>query len=145
MPYARAMPYTDGMRGAWLGLLCAACAAEGTVDSVQRAIVSGELDLGDPEVAAVIVGFADGKSHFCSGTLGSPRVVLTAGHCLAEAASATRFEVGFGTDAREPPEYEPVTWQVVADHMTPPDLQFDAPADGGDIGLILLDAPGPVA
>ena len=59
--------------------LLAACMA-GPFDAEQQdqAIVGGSLDTGDPEVALLYAGFGDAGGYICSGTLISPRVILTA-------------------------------------------------------------------
>jgi secreted trypsin-like serine protease len=129
----------------WLvGLALAGCAGEAELGSTRRAIVSGEVALEDQAVVAVYLGWDDGTDRLCTGTLVSPRVVLTAGHCLRDADTATRFDVGFGTDVREVPEFDAVTWAGAVGHMVDPDLSFDSPTEGHDVGLVLLDAPSAV-
>jgi MYXO-CTERM domain-containing protein len=115
----------------------AGCGDQG-IGSSQRAIISGEVDLEDGAVVAVFLAWADGTDRLCTGTLVSPRVVLTAGHCLSRADDATRLDVGFGTDVRDQPEYDGVTWSGGIDYVIHPDLSFDSPTDGHDVGLVLL-------
>jgi secreted trypsin-like serine protease len=60
------------------------------------AIIGGSTDSGDPAV----VMLRSGSSGFCTGTLISPTVVLTAAHCV-EGGDTT--SVGFGTNGSSTP------------------------------------------
>src|SRR5262245_12920553 len=59
-----------------------------------RAIIGGSEDHRDPAVVFLLLEGAG-----CTGTLISPRVVLTARHCFGNASQARVF---FGTDPRDP-------------------------------------------
>src|SRR5689334_21679564 len=81
--------------GLCLGLLLAGCQA-GTVDDPSSGdsadpIIGGASDTGDPAVVMLRGTFGG----FCTGTLVSPTVVLTAAHCV-EGGDTT--SVGFGTN-----------------------------------------------
>lgn len=105
-----------------LSLLAGACVAPESESAPKTSqgyqpIVGGTVDNGDPAVPAIYIG-----GGLCTGTLISPHVILTAGHCISP---ANQTQVDFnGT-----------VIQAVAtqDHQT------------GDIGLIAMQSAGPVA
>jgi hypothetical protein len=78
-----------------LGLAALALAAA----TPARAITDGSADgNGHPNVGALVANFADGSSFpICSGTLISPTVFLTAGHCVffSRQFGATGYSISF--------------------------------------------------
>jgi MYXO-CTERM domain-containing protein len=88
--------------GLGLATVCAACAPACTIDTPppelgtsEAPVVGADLDTGDPGVVALVT--STGRV-FCTGTLVSPQVVLSAGHCLEEAGGDPAVAAFFGND-----------------------------------------------
>jgi hypothetical protein len=130
------------MRKARIGAAAlAACAgiATGLLPATAGAIVDGSFDGdGHPYVGAAVSG-----DYFCSGSLVTPTVFVTAGHCTAGfAQSGEATFVTFDAQARPTSEY------VTGTPYTHPDF-FDVPPQGlglphslgSDVGVVVLDEP----
>lgn len=89
----RLVPWGLGLAG----LMCAACGLDATPDvgTSTGHVVGAELATGDPGVVALVT--SSGRV-FCTGTLVSPQVVLSAGHCLEEAGGDPAVAAFFGND-----------------------------------------------
>lgn len=72
------------MRLGLLACLLLACAPAGVLEVGERAeaILAGTADPGSTSVFFVVATFNNGQQGFCTGTLISPRVILTAAHCV---------------------------------------------------------------
>lgn len=99
--------------------------------STPAPIINGTYDPGDPAV----VGLHDSQSDvpFCTGTLVSRHVVVSAGHCVEFGGPSWIY---FGSDATQGGEWVPVR-SFQAHPM------FDYPTLANDISVVILDAPAP--
>jgi V8-like Glu-specific endopeptidase len=106
---------------------------------IARAVTYGELD-GNDHPYVGLVAFYDNNGEYvwrCSGTLLSPTVVLTAGHCTDGAASA---QVWFDSVVTRPPF--PDSGGVTGTPQTPEDFEFgNLQHDDKDVGVVVLDGP----
>lgn len=110
-------------------LALGACTEPAAPAPLARPLIGGQVEQGFPGVVAL----SRSRKPFCSGTLVSPRVVLTAGHCVDTFAGDPSVTIYFGTDvagagtrlgvvkAEAHPEW---TGELVDNH---------------DVGLLLLD------
>jgi hypothetical protein len=107
--------------------------------STASAVTNGELDgEGHPYVGLMVAQVGGAPAWRCSGTLISPTVFLTAGHCTF---GADRVEIWFDADVENNDELDyPFTGDVGGTPETHPDYD-----DGAfvlrDVGVVLLDDP----
>lgn len=119
------------------------------------AITGGELDEDHPYVGVMVAQDENGNPMWdCSGTLVSPTLFVTAGHCVE--APADQVELWFGqgpfTDAAEFPALEnaprycdgvdgfPCSGDAGGTPETHPDFDPDSPTVH-DLGVVVLDQP----
>ena len=105
---------------------------------------SGAITHGAPDGAAhPYVGIASSGDEFCSGTLLSPKVFLTAGHCTADfAATGEPTFVTFNPNAGPSSRYITGTPHTEPGFLNVPPQHLGVPASiGHDLGVIVLDQP----
>ncbi len=111
--------------------------ADPPVAQLQRPIIDGVPDTNPAHQAVVALTWGSGSSNFCSGTLITPTVVLTAAHCV-DNISPTLLEVFFGNNVDQPGERRDAV--EVTYH---PLLDTENLAHGYDLGLVRLASPAP--
>jgi hypothetical protein len=106
------------------------------------AVTDGELDgNGHPYVGIMVAKNAAGTPLWrCSGTLLSPTIFLTAGHCTE--APAVSAEIWFASDVQNPPGNAgyPTTGEVKGTTYTHPNYNPNA-FFLFDLGVVVLDSP----
>lgn len=147
------MVHRYGMRRYWLSALTSSllsvvsCTASGPdlgsgdLESKSSAIVGGQNTNEYPAVAQISITIADGQTFSCSSTLISPRVLLTAAHCIdSEDGPATAITAYFGTK---------VTGSDPDKIQSIPAIEWTSNGpwslSGNDIALVLLEYDSDVA
>ncbi len=106
-------------------------------EQTRRAIIDGAPDVNPAHRAVVALTWGSGPSNFCSGTLITPDVVLTAAHCL-ENISVTLLEVFFGNDVDGAGERRDAVEMAFHPLWDTNNLHH-----GYDLGLVRLASPAP--
>src|SRR5688500_11436456 len=115
------------MRKLLLGLLVAACAA-----TAAQAITYGQLDGNRHPMVGALVGTFDGETYpYCSGTLISPTVFLTAAHCDIGTSEVT---VTFDSQYTSKSKLHSGTFHASAAYT-------GAQKDPGDLAVVVFDRP----
>ena len=129
------------MKKLWLALVATVALVLGA-SAPAGAITDGTLDgNGHPFVGLMVAQDADGNPLWrCSGTLLSPTVYLTAGHCTE--APAAHVEIWFQSDVENgrPANGYPTKGQVGGTPHTIPSYDPDA-FFLHDVGVVVLDKP----
>lgn len=121
--------------------------------SFARAVTYGELDgAGHPHVVLLVLDVGRQPTFRCSGTLLSPTVLLTAGHCTdnfpdtpytgMRIFTESDVEAGIGITNNYPFAGGPNSVEAVEWHTHP--LYKTAPYFYHDVGVVILQGPGVV-
>lgn len=119
-------------------LLLCACAPDfrpaPEPEVAQQALIGGAVTSEDPAVVALT---RNGTTSFCTGTLVSPRVILTAAHCIDMLGSDPNASIYFGSQVGGAGS----GFSVKAKKQHP--LWTGELSGGHDIGMLLMDFPHP--
>lgn len=111
--------------------------APGVVSSAQP-IVNGQLDAGHPGVVALTIQ----GQQFCTGTLVTPTVVVSAAHCIHPSTGVspgTLAQIFFGSVVGQDGVFIDV---IEAEYK--PDWSLDDPDADDDVAVLRLASPAPV-
>ena len=112
------------------------------IPSSSGAITNGLIDAMHTNVAAILLDFdGPGALQWCTATLISPRVLLTAGHCtrgldlyeIPVDVVRVSFALNIWSD--------PASWRTVEGWVTHPEFRWGPTSDPHDLGVIVLTRP----
>jgi hypothetical protein len=111
------------------------------VDRRLGPIVDGTINTGDPAIVELLALHSPTRAGLCTATLVSPRVFLTAAHCVAENASAL-FGVFYGASNET---LNAQTFVPALAAVAHPAYKLSNPALEHDVAVVVLAAPAPMA
>ena len=110
------------------------------LESGSAPIVAGAVTTGDPAIVEFLSLLSPTRAGICTATLVSPRVLLTAAHCMAEHPEAVNG-VFFGASNAQ---LTSATFIPVEKAIYNPGYSIDNPALEHDLGVLVLAEPAPM-
>ena len=110
------------------------------LESDSAPIIAGTVTTGDPAIVEFLSLLSPTRAGICTATLVSPRVLLTAAHCMAEHPEAVNG-VFFGASNAQ---LTSATFVPVAKAIYNPGYSIDNPALEHDVGVLVLAEPAPM-
>lgn len=106
--------------------------------TLQRPIVGGTVDNGDPEVFELVIVYSNNTGSGCTGTLIGNRTIATAAHCADPAiGNATSSQIWAMNKTQE--SGNPSDYYEVVDRRIHPGWNPNSGSLANDIALLLLD------
>lgn len=109
--------------------------ANGEIVATGRPIINGTADTDPAHMAVVALTPGPNWSSFCTGTLVTPTVVVTAAHCL-ENRSTSDTQVFFGNNVFGSGEYRQVSEMRIHQNYNSQTVEYD-------IAIMRLSSPAP--
>ncbi len=132
-PASRSFVFACSLAGVFLLAGCADSPTEKR-SKAESPLIGGTITTDDPAVVALVFS---GPNSFCTGTVISPRVILTAAHCIDMLGNDPNASIYFGSDTRG--DGRRVTVRAKKQHP----LWTGDLSGGHDVGMLLMDFPVP--